>query len=587
MLMVLLQSVAFVLAQLGYIAWTRRRTGLDVAFVPALVFTAQGLAVFAGGMLGLLPQSAWAVVVVGLALLAVEAWRAPDGLRELVREPALWLLAGAAVALAWYLRGQVLVSYDNFSHWALVVRVMLAEGRFPTAEDTVVVFQSYPLGSASFVYLFNRTLTAAESVAMLAQQLLTFSYVLALLSATPRRKGVGVVAVVGTYWVVAEFEIFVNSLLVDTLLGVMSGYLVVLVWANRDRLRSLLLPIAIVMAFLAMTKNSGLFTVVLASVAVLVLTRVRMTDRRQPADVTGDGRSPRGFTWWLLPALLAPWAFLLWWTYHVSATFPEGMESKHSMSAGRFEDVFGEKTRSDVEAIVRSFANEVLGDVATVVLLFVLVVAVVLLRRSQLVRRSEAVWLLVGGVLSFALYVAGILAMFLLSMPLEEALRLAGLHRYLSTAHLAWFLVVMWLLLAVVDAASRLALQVLAAVTAAATLFAMSALANYRLLPVPDSSDSARAQVDQALAGEEVPPGDTVCVVLNTPDSGFRRYIVRYVLVSPDVEEIVFAGDEEPHEPERCDHFVVLTENAAAERWFAEQGIIPPGPAPYLVEWVR
>src|SRR5690606_1885438 len=272
-LMVLLQSAAFGLAQLGYIAWTRRRTGLDVAFVPALVFTAQGLAVFAGGMLGLLPQSAWAVVVVGVALLAVEAWRAPDGLRELVREPALWLLAGAAVALAWYLPGQVRVSYDNFGPWALVVRVMLAEGRFPTAEDTVVVFQSYPLGSASFVYLFNRTLTAAESVAMLAQQLLTFSYVLALLSATPRRKGVGVVAVVGTYWVVAEFEIFVNSLLVDTLLGVMSGYLVLLVWANRDRLRSLLLPIAIVMSFLAMTKNSGLFTVVLASVAVLVLTR--------------------------------------------------------------------------------------------------------------------------------------------------------------------------------------------------------------------------------------------------------------------------------------------------------------------------
>src|SRR5690606_26887763 len=440
----------------------------------------------AGGMLGLLPQSAWAVVVVGVALLAVEAWRAPDGLRELVREPALWLLAGAAVALAWYLRGQVLVSYDNFSHWALVVRVMLAEGRFPTAEDTVVVFQSYPLGSASFVYLFNRTLTAAESVAMLAQQLLTFSYVLALLSATPRRKGV-----------------------------VAGRYLVRRVWAARDPVRRLRPPIALVIAFLPMSKRSGLLAVVLASVAVRVLTRVRMTARRQPADVTGDGRSPRGFTWWPLPALLAPWAFLLWWTYHVSATFPEGMESKHSMSAGRFEDVFGEKTRSDVEAIVRSFANEVLGDVATVVLLFVLVVAVVLLRRSQLVRRSEAVWLLVGGVLSFALYVAGILAMFLLSMPLEEALRLAGLHRYLSTAHLAWFLVVMWLLLAVVDAASRLALQVLAAVTAAATLFAMSALANYRLLPVPDSSDSARAQVDQALAGEEVPPGDTVCVVLN------------------------------------------------------------------------
>ena len=70
MVVVALTVFAFVLAQVGSLAWTRRRTGLDVAFVPGLVFTAQGLAVVVGGLLGVLPQSAWAVVVVGLALLA-------------------------------------------------------------------------------------------------------------------------------------------------------------------------------------------------------------------------------------------------------------------------------------------------------------------------------------------------------------------------------------------------------------------------------------------------------------------------------------------------------------------------------------
>src|SRR5690606_22192147 len=110
-------------------------------------------------------------------------------------------------------------------------------------------------------------------------------YVLALLAATPRRRLVGVVAVIASFLVITTYEIFVNSLLVDTLLGLMSGYLMILLWGNRHRLPSLLLPIAIVMAFLVLTKNSGLFTVVVASVAVPVLVRLSMPSR--PAAAAG------------------------------------------------------------------------------------------------------------------------------------------------------------------------------------------------------------------------------------------------------------------------------------------------------------
>ena len=582
MTMLFLQVLAFVLAQLGLIAWTRRSTGLDVAFVPALVFTGQGLVVFVGGLLGVLPQAAWAVVVVGLALLLHEAWRAPDLVRGLFTEPAILLLAVAAAALAWYLHGLLFTSYDNFSHWAIVVQVMLAEGRFPTADDTVIVFQAYPLGSASFVYLFGRVLSPAEPVLMLAQQLLGFSYVLALLAATPRRRFVGVVAVIASFLVVTTYGVFVNSLLVDTLLGLMSGYLMILLWGNRDRLPSLLLPIAIVLAFLVLTKNSGLFTVVVATVAVPVL--VSMSRRTDRVDAPGGRGARRGFTWWMLPALLAPWAFLMWWNRHVATTFAEGLESKHSMSTDRFGDVLGEKTVTDVKTITRSFATELLGERATVVLLLALVVAVVLLRWSQLIRGAEAALLLAGGVLTYGLYVVGILGMFLLSMPLEEALRLAGFHRYLGTAHLAWLLVIIWLLLVVIDQSAKGISRALAAVTGVGTLVAMNSLGPGDLLPRPDVSDSARVQVDTALAAADpVPPGDTVCVVLREPDSGFRRYIVRYALLSSTIEELIITPEEQPKPQEHCEHFLVLEDNPAAEAWLAERGITAPGPVPYLV----
>ncbi|WP_256841920.1 hypothetical protein [Ornithinimicrobium cryptoxanthini] len=588
MLTLSLQVLAFVLAQLGLIAWTRRLTGLDVAFVPALVFSGQGLVVFAGGLLGLLPQAAWGVVVLGLVLLAHEAWRAPAMVLGLLTEPAILLLAGAAAVGAWYLHGLLFTSYDNFSHWAVVVQVMLTEGRFPTADDPVIVFQAYPLGSASFVYLFGRVVSPAEPVLMLAQQLLGFSYVLALLAATPRRRLVGVVAVIVSFLVITTYEIFVNSLLVDTLLGLMSGYLMILLWGNRDRLPSLLLPIATVLAFLAVTKNSGLFTVVVATVAVPVLIRLSMPARTSRPDAPGSHRSGRGFTWWMLPALFAPWAVLLWWNRHVATTFPEGLDSKHSMSAGRLGDVLGEKSVADVKVITRSFATELLGDRASVVLLVALVVAVVLLRWSGLVRRAEAVWLLGGGVLTYGLYVVGILGMFLLSMPLSEALRLAGFHRYLSTAHLAWLIVILWLLLVVVDQAGKAVQQALAAVTGAGTLLVMSSLGSGDLLPRPDVSGSARVKVDAALAAADpVPPGDTVCVVLGERDSGFRRYIVRYALLSPNVKEVVISPEQQPEPPQECAHFLVLDEFPAIDAWLAEQDITAPGPTPYLVSSSR
>lgn len=588
MLTLSLQVLAFVLAQLGLIAWTRRLTGLDVAFVPALVFSAQALVVFVGGLVGLLPQAAWGVVVLGVVLLVHEAWRAPDLVRGLLTEPAVLLLAAAAAVGAWYLHGLLFTSYDNFSHWAVVVQVMLTEGRFPTADDPVIVFQAYPLGSASFVYLFGRVISPAEPVLMLAQQLLGFSYVLALLAATPRRRLVGVVAVIASFLVITTYEIFVNSLLVDTLLGLMSGYLMILLWGNRHRLPSLLLPIAIVMAFLVLTKNSGLFTVVVASVAVPVLVRLSMPSRPAAAAGPGGHRAGRGLTWWMLPAFVAPWAFLLWWNRHVATTFTEGLESKHSMSAGRLGDVLGEKSVADVKVIIRSFATELLGDRATLVLLVALVVTVVLLRWSSLIRDAEAVWLLGGGVLTYGLYVVGILGMFLLSMPLGEALRLAGFHRYLSTAHLAWLIVILWLLLVVVDQSGKAVQRALAAVAGAGTLVVMSSLGSGDLLPRPDVTGSPRVKVDTALAAADpVPPGDTVCVVLAERDSGFRRYIVRYALLSPNVKEVVISAEEQPDPPEECAHFLVLDEFPALDAWLAEQGITAPGPAPYLVSSPR
>lgn len=74
--------------------------------------------------------------------------------------------------------GKVFSHYDNFSHWALVVKQMLSTNRFPNFEDTVIVYQEYPLGSAAFIYYVAKIVGVAESVWMFAQAYMTLACIL-------------------------------------------------------------------------------------------------------------------------------------------------------------------------------------------------------------------------------------------------------------------------------------------------------------------------------------------------------------------------------------------------------------------------
>ena len=52
--------------------------------------------------------------------------------------------------------------YDNFSHWAVVVKNMLITHRFPDAYSAMIDFKSYPLGSSSFLYYFCSVVGSEE-----------------------------------------------------------------------------------------------------------------------------------------------------------------------------------------------------------------------------------------------------------------------------------------------------------------------------------------------------------------------------------------------------------------------------------------
>lgn len=46
--------------------------------------------------------------------------------------------------------------YDNYSHWALIVKFLFTEDRLPTANDTIIAYTSYPMGSSLLVYFATK-----------------------------------------------------------------------------------------------------------------------------------------------------------------------------------------------------------------------------------------------------------------------------------------------------------------------------------------------------------------------------------------------------------------------------------------------
>ena len=144
--MMLLKGMAWLGSMAGYVgffaeAGPRWAASLTAACSVSLILYAAGLA-------GLLQPCAWLLLVCGLCLLIRLLLQKKMG--RLFPEFCLMAAAGALLWLRY--RSALLVAYDDFSHWGMIVQRMLTTHAFPVAEDSLIVFQSYPPGAACWLY---------------------------------------------------------------------------------------------------------------------------------------------------------------------------------------------------------------------------------------------------------------------------------------------------------------------------------------------------------------------------------------------------------------------------------------------------
>ena len=431
MLLTVLRLLAFLLSAAGYVAVARVYWKITARASYIFVFSAQALIVYFAGLLGVLPYVSYALF--GGGIVAFAALLVNKKIAQAYNASSLTALNLAFIAVFGAITASLIdtffVHYDNFSHWAVVVKYMLATNRIPDAASAIIDFKSYPLGSSSFLYYVGRIVGNGEGVMLVGQGILLFASFYAVFGAIRDQKRFMLSALLGLGCSAMAFfniSIRINNLLVDFLLPALTLASIGILLVERNKFFTACLAVLPVLGLLAIVKNTGVIFAVIGFV-FLIFRAVQF----QRAD-----EKLRPFFWGALLTIGLSLIPLILWNLHTSLAFPTDA-GKFSYDFQTLSSLTIDKTPTQIQYIVQLFLYMATSLSQLPTLGFVIFNGVAIV--SYLVARIgfKMKWKLLGTLLlldlAVVLYYGGILAMYILSMPIDEALRLAGFDRYASS----------------------------------------------------------------------------------------------------------------------------------------------------------
>lgn len=413
----------------GYVNYANSTFKLKHEFIPIFVFSSIACIVYFCGLLGVLLEGAVAVFALGIILFAGFIYgfvRKKIVPRIRFSLFALCFLAGSIMFFSLLIQCR-LIHYDNFSHWAVVLKQMLSTNAFPTASSDLIDFKNYPLGTASFLYFVCRFVGHAQAVMIAAQGLLIFACFYAMFGIITEKKRFLLYAFLAmgcTILSVFNFTIRINNLLVDFLLPIYLLVLLTIVYQYRTDIKKACFAVIPVAGFLTIIKNTG---VIFAVLGLVYMAYIVFKHRSVPL-------------WKRLVLYLCALAGsslpYIAWNLHMAIGFSD-VTNKFSVSAGNFQSIQMTKTADDIHSIISLFIKSVFdfSSRPTIGIIAFHVAAVILcVFASIFLKKKWNLWkvLIVSDVV-LVLYYLGILCLYIFSMPLDEALRLAGFERYASS----------------------------------------------------------------------------------------------------------------------------------------------------------
>lgn len=422
-------GVLLIISCLGYMLLVRKTLLLSWEFIPLFVFSTIACIVFLGGLAELLFAVSFAVLILGLIAFIVISllWlRQGASFRMSFSIFQISFFVGSSIFL-WLLSQDNLIHYDNFSHWAIVLKQMLSTDAFPTPDSNLIDFKNYPLGISSFLYYVCLFMGHSQAMMLVAQGLLIFSCFYAMFGIVTDKNRFLLYAFLGLGLSLLSFfniTIRINNLLVDFLLPIYTLAIFAVVYRYRNDMKRSFIIVLPLVGLLTILKSTGIIFAVIGLLFLIYtwLTHGDQSVWKKALAVVGT-----------LCCALLPY---MGWSWRMSTVF-KGVENKFDITSSALQHVDMRKTPEQMQEIVSLFlrsSTDLMSRPMMGIAIFELVAILASVFAAVVLKKKWNLWKVLTALnVVLLLYYTGILGLYLFSMPLDEAIILAGFERYASS----------------------------------------------------------------------------------------------------------------------------------------------------------
>ncbi|AUC24341.1 hypothetical protein CGZ53_01205 [Streptococcus uberis] len=437
--MEIIKFIFFIVSLVGYTSFMRLMTSISKYHIYIVVMSCQVAILYLSSLVNILFPTSLMIYFLGILLFIYSSVKAKGlTIGNLLKHTnfvtfGMLFYVGIYIVTLW---NQSLLHYDNFTHWATIVKFLYLEDRLPAVADRIISYNTYPVGSSLYLYYITKYVGFSDGIMLVGQFLIIAAAQFTIFGVVKDRRRLLPNAIIfASFGVMTylNFSIRFNNLLVDLLIAVLAiSAISILFLQEYDFFQSSFL-ISIILAFLVLVKTSALFFV------ICIIMSHMMTSIQ-------NDEYEKNVKFYLSSLLLfIPIIFNQLWGTHVKDVFAGMASKKHEIVAGSIASVL-EGNLSTNQHIILSHYIKTVFSIHTLTSLQIIVIFSSFILFTLIIGIKFKIWktnliVLSTSVLMTILYYFGNLIMYLTAMPVEEAKRIAGFERYILTIIVIHFFV--------------------------------------------------------------------------------------------------------------------------------------------------
>lgn len=322
-----------------------------------------------------------------------------------------------------------ITSYDNFSHWGLIVKQLYLYDTLPSFEYNLVEFTTYPPGSAMFLYYFGLIVGKNEHSMLIANIYLSFILLTPLMVFIRKSNKIfdSLIFIIFSLFIL-NCNISLSELLVDTILGILGIFSVTIAYFYRKDIKKATILLTIISLSLMIIKTSGILFVAL-NVILLILLGIN------------NRKIKKTIIYMILMLFLCTFILFLWQS-HLKMVYigDSGLTTKHSLSLVNFERTLSHNGISQSkEVLVKYLKNfyNLDGNIINSYIIGLNIFVVINMFLTKKIKENLKLLILINSL--YICYWGCLGIMYILSMPYAEAIRLACYNRYMMSCIVTLF----------------------------------------------------------------------------------------------------------------------------------------------------